>query len=157
MAYNMLKSSAEEGKETGPQWFETYCVQMVLPLLVEWISVRRNASWLNSSSLLKAVSFKAGIPGWKLVKAMKCTELLKVFNKKKSGHDTKPANKENTSQRSGSESARFSRTSVGTWMKMLQCHDALYATANPKMKCICVQHVGGTIIFARSISLNVSI
>ena len=34
---------------------------------------------MNSSSVLKTVSFKTGIPDWNLVGDTKCTELLNVL------------------------------------------------------------------------------
>ena len=68
--------------KTGPQRYETYYVvySWFHLCLMERISERRNHAFLlNPSLVLKTVSLKIGIPGWKLVNDMKNTELLKVL------------------------------------------------------------------------------
>ena len=49
------------------------------------------------------------------------------------------------------------KTNACKTLIMMRYLDALYAKTKPKMKCSCLKHVDGTIIFVRSVSLNVSI
>ena len=79
MTYNMPKSMAEEGKENWASaardllWTNDFAFGGI----DQWVT--KHASWLNSSWVLKTISVKICILGWKLVRDMKCTELLKVL------------------------------------------------------------------------------